>query len=247
MSDFERSDSSLLYVQVADYVREKIYSHEWGVDDRIPSEHELMAMLGLSRGTVQKGIRALVDEGLLVQQRGRGTYVVQPVMAEPSGNKLLSFAESMGSQGIPFVTTVVEKRVEPANKACAWALHVKRGAPILYLERVRSVFDEPVMFIESHVALSQCPGLEDVDFTDEGLFVAVARTSGRTIGRSERIFSARVCGKRRSEWLRCDEHAPALELEQTVFFSDGTAFEWGSVWLPANRCVISSTTQRLAF
>ena len=53
MSDFEKKDTSLLYVQVADYVREKIYSKEWGVDERIPSEHELMAMLHLSRGTVQ--------------------------------------------------------------------------------------------------------------------------------------------------------------------------------------------------
>ena len=93
MSDFEKKDTSLLYVQVADYVREKIYSKEWGVDERIPSEHELMAMLHLSRGTVQKGIRSLVEEGLLVQQRGRGTFVIQPVMARPSGNKLHSFAE----------------------------------------------------------------------------------------------------------------------------------------------------------
>ena len=109
MSDFERKDTSLLYVQVADYVREKIYSKEWGVDERIPSEHELMAMLHLSRGTVQKGIRSLVEEGLLVQQRGRGTFVIEPVMARPSGNKLHSFAESMTEQGIDFVTKVVDK------------------------------------------------------------------------------------------------------------------------------------------
>ena len=93
-----------LHVQLSDFVREKIYSREWGVEERIPSEHELMAMLGLSRGTVQKGIRALVDEGLLVQQRGRGTYVTQPVMARPSSNRLLSYAESMHAQGIDFVT-----------------------------------------------------------------------------------------------------------------------------------------------
>ena len=75
---FDKSDGELLYVQVSDFVREKIYSKDWGVDEPIPSEHELMEMLHLSRGTVQKGIRQLVDEGLLVQQRGRGTFVVQP-------------------------------------------------------------------------------------------------------------------------------------------------------------------------
>lgn len=244
VADFERSDNSLLYVQVADFVREKIYSHEWGVDERIPSEHELMVMLHLSRGTVQKGIRSLVDEGLLVQQRGRGTYVVQPIMARPTSNHLLSFAESMASQGIPYTTVVVESRVEPANKACAWALQIPRGTPYLYLARVRSVFGEPVMFIESHIAMSRCPGIEEVDFTAEGLFEAVARTSGQKIGYSNQVYSACVCGKRRAEWLQCDERSPALQMDQTVYLEDGTPFEWGSIWMPANRCVISSSTQR---
>jgi DNA-binding GntR family transcriptional regulator len=244
MATFEKSDSGLLYEQVANYVREKIYSREWGVDDRIPSEHELMAMLKLSRGTVQKGIRALVDEGLLVQQRGRGTFVVQPIMARPSSNDLQSFAESMVSQGIPFTTKVVERRIEPANKACAWALEIERSTPVLYLARVREVFGEPVMFIESHLSLSACPGIEGVDFEKEGLFEAASRTSGHGIGRSEQVISARVCGARRGEWLECDAHAPVLEVAQTVRLDDGRPFEWGFVWLPANRCVISAEHDR---
>ena len=164
MADFEKKDTSLLYVQVADYVREKIYSKEWGVDERIPSEHELMAMLHLSRGTVQKGIRSLVEEGLLVQQRGRGTFVIQPVMARPSGNKLHSFAESMNEQGIEYVTRVVEKRIDRANRVCAQNLGIAEGSTFLYLMRVRFVAEQPVMLIESRINLEPCPGLENVDF-----------------------------------------------------------------------------------
>lgn len=244
MAQFEKSSDSLLYVQVSDFVREKIYSKEWGVDDRIPSEHELMDMLDLSRGTVQKGIRTLVDEGLLVQQRGRGTYVTQPVMARPSSNSLLSFAESMNEQGIPYQTTVVEKSMLPAGKACADALGIDRGDSYLYLARVREVFGEPVMFIESHLNLKLLPDLVDVDFNEEGLFEAVERLSGHSIGKSEMIYSARTAGKKRSEWLRCDEHAPVLNLDQLVRLENGSPFEWGSIWLPANRCVISSQTVR---
>lgn len=244
MTDFQKSSDSLLYVQVSDFVREKIYSKEWGVDDRIPSEHELMRMLGLSRGTVQKGIRALVDEGLLVQHRGRGTYVTQPVMARPSSNALLSFAESMSAQGLPFDTEVVEKSILPAPKAVADAFGFERGSQFLYLARVRRVWGEPVMFIESHLNLQAVPELADVDFGSEGLFAAVERLSGRSIGRSECIYSARAAGQRRAEWLRCDEHAPVLEMDQKVYLEDDTPVEWGSVWLPANRCVISSETRR---
>jgi DNA-binding GntR family transcriptional regulator len=201
-------------------------------------------MLKLSRGTVQKGIRALVDEGLLVQQRGRGTYVVQPIMARPTSNDLLSFAESMNSQGIPFETRVIEKRIEPANKACAWALDIDRGTPVLYLTRVRYVFGEPVMFIESHLSLQALPGIESADFEKEGLFEAASRTSGQEIGRTEQVISAKVVGDVRGAALECDPKTPVLELQQTVRLADGVPFEWGSVWLPANRCVISAAHDR---
>lgn len=242
--DFDRSSGELLYAQVSDFVREKIYSKEWGVNEPIPSEHELMDMLGLSRGTVQKGIRQLVDEGLLVQQRGRGTFVTQPVMARPSSNRLLSFAESMNAQGIKFETRVVEERVEPANAACAEALNLMPTDDYLYLVRVRSVLGHPVMLIESHLNLQAIPGLRGVNFEREGLFAAVERLTGKEIGRSEMVYSARTAGKLRGGWLECDEHAPVLDLDQLVRLDDGTPFEWGSVWLPANRCVISSETRR---
>ena len=245
MPKFHKSEGELLYVQVSDYVREKIYSKEWGVDEPIPSEHELMAMLGLSRGTVQKGIRQLVDEGLLVQQRGRGTFVTQPIMARPSSNRLLSFGESMLAQGIEYETRVVESRIEKANYACADNLQITEGDDYLYLVRVRSVRNRAVMLIESHLSLAAVPGLAEADFDNEPLFSVVERLSGHRVGHSEMVYTARAAGKKRGEWLECDEHAPVLDLDQLVFLDDGTPFEWGSVWLPANRCVISNETRRL--
>ena len=238
------AEGDLLYVQVSDYVREKIYSKDWGVDEPIPSEHELMNMLHLSRGTVQKGIRQLVDEGLLVQQRGRGTFVVQPVMARPSSNRLLSFGESMSSQGIKYQTRVIECQVRPAGPLCAENLQIGVGDDFLYLSRVRYVSRRAVMFIESHLNLAACPGLEQSDFGTEKLFAAVERTSGHQIGRSEMVYTARTAGKVRGGYLECDEHAPVLELDQLVRLDNGVPFEWGSVWLPANRCVISNETHR---
>ena len=34
-----------LHANVADYIREKVYSKQWGVGEALPSEHELAAML----------------------------------------------------------------------------------------------------------------------------------------------------------------------------------------------------------
>ncbi|MBP3893266.1 MAG: GntR family transcriptional regulator [Atopobiaceae bacterium] len=244
MPRFDRSEGNLLYKQVSDYVREKIYSREWGVNEPIPSEHELMDMLQLSRGTVQKGIQQLVDEGLLVKQRGRGTFVTQPVMTRPSSNRLLSFGESMSEQGIEYATKVVEHRVEQASRVCAENLGIQPGDEHLYLVRVRYVHDLPVMLIESHLSLSACPGLDRADLEHEVLFAAVERLGGRSVGRSEVSYSARAIGRMRGDWLCCDEHSPVLVMDQLVFLEDGAPIEWGSVWMPANRCIISSETRR---
>jgi DNA-binding GntR family transcriptional regulator len=189
-------------------------------------------------------LRQLVDEGLLVQQRGRGTFVVQPVMARPTSNNLLSFGESMSKQGVKYTTKVVKCEVRPSEPLCSENLQIELGSLFLYLCRVRYVRRRAVMFIESHLNLLACPGLEKVDFEHESLFAAVERTSRHKIGRSEMVYTARTAGKVRGGYLECDEHAPVLELDQLVRLDDGTPFEWGSVWLPANRCVISNETRR---
>lgn len=57
-------------------------------------------------------------------------------------------------------------------------------------------------------------------------------------------YSARAAGKKRGRWLECGERSPVLDLDQLVRLEDGTPVEWGSVWLPANRCVINCITTR---
>ena len=68
----QRGSDRRLHEQVTDFVREKIYAREWGVNEPIPSEHELSEMLSLSRGTVKRGVRTLVDKykGRLVMSLG---------------------------------------------------------------------------------------------------------------------------------------------------------------------------------
>ena len=239
-----RHGTEPLHTQVSDYVREMIYSKEWGVREPLPPETELAERLGLSRGTVHAGIRALVDEGLLIRQRGRGTFVARPVMARQASGHLMSFAESMGEAGIAHVTRVVTQERRQATALCARNLSIAEGDDYLYLERVRSVDGQPVMYIESSLNLSACPGLDAADFARESVFAAMERTSGLAIGGSEVTYSARVAGKRRGELLACDDHAPVLQMEQLVHLADGTPVEWGSVWLPANRCVIRGEASR---
>jgi DNA-binding FadR family transcriptional regulator len=56
-------------------LRAMIQTGEWPLQQRIPSEPELMAKLGVSRGTLREAVKALVHSGMLDVRRGDGTYV----------------------------------------------------------------------------------------------------------------------------------------------------------------------------
>ncbi|MFP5365981.1 MAG: FadR/GntR family transcriptional regulator [Actinomycetes bacterium] len=61
--------------EVTAKLRTMVHSGEWPLHQRIPSETELMATLGVSRGTLREAIKALAHSGMLEVRRGDGTYV----------------------------------------------------------------------------------------------------------------------------------------------------------------------------
>ncbi|MEW1805814.1 FadR/GntR family transcriptional regulator [Pseudarthrobacter sp. NPDC080039] len=64
-----------LAAEVTAKLREMVHSGEWPLNQRIPPEPELMATLGVSRGTLREAVKALAHGGMLEVRRGDGTYV----------------------------------------------------------------------------------------------------------------------------------------------------------------------------
>ena len=58
------------YEKVKQAISEKIATGVWQPHDRIPSEAELVAQFGFSRMTINRALRELTDEGLLVRLQG---------------------------------------------------------------------------------------------------------------------------------------------------------------------------------
>ncbi|GAA2840068.1 GntR family transcriptional regulator [Leucobacter komagatae] len=61
--------------QVVERLRTEIVEGRWVVGERIPPEPELIAELGVARGTLREAIRALQYSGMLDVRRGDGTFV----------------------------------------------------------------------------------------------------------------------------------------------------------------------------
>lgn len=77
-----------LYAQLKDLLSERIASGVWLKGQQIPSELALCEELDLSRPTVRQAIAELVNEGLLIIQKGKGTFVT----AEPERIELKAYS-----------------------------------------------------------------------------------------------------------------------------------------------------------
>lgn len=70
------SDERPLYIQVREWLTERILQAPLGVRYPIPTEPKIAAATGVSRGTVRNAVDGLVESGLLVRKQGQGTFVV---------------------------------------------------------------------------------------------------------------------------------------------------------------------------
>lgn len=70
------------YEQMYLMLREKIQIGDYTVGDRIPSEKELMEEFSVSRITSKKALDMLVQDGYIMRQPGRGSFVIEHAIQE---------------------------------------------------------------------------------------------------------------------------------------------------------------------
>jgi GntR family transcriptional regulator len=150
--------SVLKYVRVRDYLR-SLVTHELAVGDAIPSERLLCERFGVSRMTVRQAVDALVVEGLLEREQGRGTFVA-PAKLDLEV-RLASFGEEMTRRGMVPSSQVLAAEEVAATPDVADALDLVTGDPVHHLHRIRYADGEPMAIEQSWVPRLLVPHLFD--------------------------------------------------------------------------------------
>ncbi len=72
-----QQSSQPVYQQIKAYITEKIRTGAWYTGTKIPTEAALVKHFATSRMTVNRAVRELAAQGLLVRKQGRGTFVAE--------------------------------------------------------------------------------------------------------------------------------------------------------------------------
>lgn len=62
--------------QVIAYYKQKIREGEWKIGEKVPSENQLTAELGVSRASIRSAVKELIGIGVLESIHGKGTFLI---------------------------------------------------------------------------------------------------------------------------------------------------------------------------
>jgi GntR family transcriptional regulator len=227
-----------LYIQIAQHLREGIRSGLYPSGSKLPSEHELMKKFDISRITAVAALDELVKERLAYRERGRGTFVAQPVVSDFSF--FTSFSEDMRQRG--FDTSSQALSIQIAIPDPVTQEKLKMPEETYYcLARVRLANGAPVVLQHAYLQASLYPDLEKNDFKAHYLFEIMRSVYGLNPMYGEAIVEAAAATQEEAYHLKIrmgdpvliiwhltldDKYTP-LEYVHSVYRSDRFSFSTG--------------------
>ncbi|WP_394144859.1 histidine utilization repressor [Vibrio atypicus] len=158
--------NSPLYLQIKQYIDEKITSGQWPVGHRITTEIELTKQFNVSRMTVNKAIRDLVAEGKLQRKPRLGTFVCSAdEKAESPLLDIRNIAEEVKQRGKDYSSKVIHQIAKKADEAIATKLGVMLNTDIFYSEIIHFEDKSPIQLELRWINAHYAPDYLEQDFT----------------------------------------------------------------------------------
>lgn len=188
----DRSSHTPLYIQLYKAFVRAIRRGDIDAGSKLPTEYELINSLGVSRVVVRQAYDALVRDGLIIRERGRGTFVRATNYGVFMG-KLFSYQEELAISGQSPDTKVVgfTRELTPAkltmDPLVTGTDFVNPSDPSCWhIERVRRINETANVYQDTFLPASCLPGLDNYDFAKDSLYRTLTQRFNMRPTRSHR-------------------------------------------------------------
>lgn len=224
-NELDKNGPIPLYSQLKGEIINRIQKGEYKVNDRLPSEKELMEIFGISRTTVRQAVDLLVQEGYLEIRRGIGTFVSKPKYNVWELEELRSFEDEVGRKGLKTETQALGLEIVNINSELK-NIYSDKYNKFYKLTRLRFVERQPSILVTTFVPYDIAPGLEKYNFSAVSLFSILKEDYHIRIDYAKKTFRAINVNKEDAKLLNIKE-GTAIQLVKTITYNtDGYPFEF---------------------
>jgi GntR family transcriptional regulator len=139
-----------LYYQIETILRRKILSGELQPLTSIPTEDALAREFDVSRITIRQALGLLEKDGLVIRQRGKGTFVSEGVKAYESA-KLTGSMEDLILMGVQTSTKILDFSWSEPPQSVKERLGLGEEPRVLRIEKIRLVEQSPFSYVVNYL------------------------------------------------------------------------------------------------
>lgn len=238
----ERKTGVALWRQIADLIRSDIASGVAGQEGRLPPEMELAKRYGVNRHTVRAAIAALVQEGVLRSEQGRGTFIRRRAKLSYPIARRTRFSAGIGGQAGSTRTRLIESAGEPAPAAVAEALGLAPGDPVIRLDTVSEADGVPVSRATSWFGTARFSGIEDAFRRHGSITRALAECGVADYVRQSTVIDARHASAGDIDLLKLSAGAIVLVTRAINADADGEPIQYAESCFAADRVELKIET-----
>ncbi|GAB6168939.1 GntR family transcriptional regulator [Clostridium carnis] len=198
-----------VYYQLKNDLIAKISQGLWKAGECIASERELCEIYGVSRMTIRQAIGELVQEGILLRIKGKGTFVCEQTFKQQD---MMSFTEIIKQTGKDLKSEVVEfcKISTPENLAETFSLD-----ELYKIKRKRIVDGECVALETVFIPVDYC-GYIDEEMLKGSLF-RILDEFGYVVEHSQSSIAAVIMNDELKDIFNVENEVPMLKIISKTF------------------------------
>jgi len=210
------------------------------------SEEEIAEQLDISRPTVNKAIKNLIEKGYLSRSRCKRS-VVKKMDCIPLVflRELDSFGEMLKKQdgNYSYKTVLIDRKTIKPNNYIAGYLNLREGDDVVFIKRLRYVNKEPLIVVDSYLPYKDYSMLLEIppaDFSKD-LYSLMKELFNVSIHKSDREITATRMTLEDAALLNAENWVPCLRMLAVSYDENGKPFEYFSSRFKENSCVLKTT------
>lgn len=222
-----------LYMQLKDRILQIIATRSLDQNTPLPTEQEIAQRLNLSRGTVRRCFKDLVDEGRVVRRRGVGTFVSYSRRTSEM-DIAFNFTAEITALGMEPSSEVLGLKQKSSEAGISKRLGVVDGTKVWEIRRIRRADGNPMQYVVAYVPCSVCPQITKEDL-ESSLYALIANASGRRPAKAVEVYEAINLDAREARALGVSTGTAALRTLRTTYDAYGKPFEASIIISRADR------------
>jgi DNA-binding GntR family transcriptional regulator len=196
-------------------LRRHIHDGVYNEGDLLPSENDLCSVYHLTRPTVRQALAALVQDGYIDKQQGKGSIVRKM----PQGIGILSVSGTTTALKNKNLKTEIIDR----PKIISWPekfffglseLEIESGC--IYMTRLRLLDDNPIFYDISYIPAINLPRFTSRNFTNRSLFDIMRESYQVEIKGGEQRIKAIEADLQTGDFLKIMPGHPILHMERKM-------------------------------